>query len=283
MAEKSRILIIGATGYIGKFITSASVKAGHATFAVVRESTLSNPVKAKLVDDFKSSGVKLFPGDLFDREGLVKAINQVDVVISMVGKDHLANQDELVAAIKEAGNVKAKIRRVVEAEGIPYTYVCSNTFAGYFLPSVCQPGILASAPPRDRVVIFRDGNTKAIYNKEEDIVNYTIGAADDTRTLNKTLYIRPPENMLSVNDLLSMWEKKIGKTLERNYVPEEQVLGNIHESSGHVSMILSIVHSVFMKGGQTNFEIEPSFGAEASESYPDIKYTTVDEYLNQFI
>ena len=48
-------------------------------------------------------------------------------------------------------------------------------------------------------------------------------------------------------------------------------------------MMLSISHSVFVKGDQTNFEIEPSFGVEASELYPDVKYTTVDEYLNQFV
>lgn len=38
-----------------------------------------------------------------------------------------------------------------------------------------------------------------------------------------------------------------------------------------------------MKGDQTNFEIEASFGVEASELYPEVKYTTVDEYLNAFV
>lgn len=59
MADKSRILIIGATGYIGKFIAAASARAGHPTFALIRESTLSNPDKAKLVQEFKSSGIGL--------------------------------------------------------------------------------------------------------------------------------------------------------------------------------------------------------------------------------
>lgn len=67
----------------------------------------------------------------------------------------------------------------------------------------------------------------AIFNKEEDIGAYTIKAVDDPRTLNKILYIRPPANTISFNDLVSLWEKKIGKTLERIYVPEEQLLKNI--------------------------------------------------------
>ncbi|GLT71038.1 hypothetical protein SLA2020_430820 [Shorea laevis] len=73
MAQKSKILIIGGTGYIGKFIVEASVKAGHPTFALVRESTVSDPVKGKLVEKFKGLGVTLLHGDLYDHESLVKA------------------------------------------------------------------------------------------------------------------------------------------------------------------------------------------------------------------
>lgn len=67
----------------------------------------------------------------------------------------------------------------------------------------------------------------AVFNKEDDIGTYTIKAVDDPRTLNKILYIRPPANTLSFNDVVALWEKKIGKTLEKVYVPEDQVLKNI--------------------------------------------------------
>ncbi|KAK4742038.1 hypothetical protein SAY87_000039 [Trapa incisa] len=308
MAEKSRILIIGGTGYIGKFIVAASAKAGHPTFALLRESSLSDPAKAKIVEGFKALGVTVILGDLYDHDGLVKAIKQVDVVISTVGAFQLADQDKIVAAIKEAGNVKrflpsefgndvdrthavepAKsafspkiaIRRLVEAEGIPHTFVSSNFFAGYFLPTLSQPG--ATAPPRDKVIILGDGNPKAIFSEEEDIATYTIRAVDDPRTLNKILYIRPPANTYSFNDLVSLWEKKIGKTLERIFVPEEKVLKDIQEAPIPINIILSLSHAVYIKGDHTNFNIEPSFGVEASELYPDVKYTTVDEYLSAFV
>ncbi|CAK9134085.1 unnamed protein product [Ilex paraguariensis] len=308
MAGKSKILIIRGTGYIGKYIVEKSAKAGHTTFALIRESTVSNPSKSKIIEGFKNLGVNIIHGDLYDHESLVKAIKQVDVVISTVGSPQLDDQVKLIAAIKEAGNIKrffpsefgndvdrvhavepaktafatkAKIRRAIEAEGIPYTYVSSNFFAGYFLPTLAQTG--ATAPPRDKVVIQGDGNPKAVFNKEEDIGTYTIKAVDDPRTLNKILYIKPPGNVYSFNELVSLWEKKIGKTLERIHVPEEQILKNIAEAPLPVNVILSIMHSVFVKGDHTNFEIEPSFGVEASELYPDVKYTTVDEYLNQFV
>ncbi|KAL3749343.1 hypothetical protein ACJRO7_010451 [Eucalyptus globulus] len=309
MAEKSRVLVIGGTGCIGKFIVEASAKFGHPTFALVRESTLSDPAKANIAEGFKSLGVNLVYGDIYDQESLLTAIKQVDVVISAVGQTQVEIQDRIVAAIKAAGNfkirflpsefgndgdrvyavepaktvyaIKAKIRRVVEAEGIPYTYVASNCFASDYLRTLSQPE--ATAPPRDKVVILGDGNAKAAFNKEDDIGTYTIKAVDDPRTLNKILYVRPPANTYSFNELVSLWERKIGKTLERVYVPEEEVLKKIQEAAVPLNVILAVFHSIFVKGVQTNFEIEPSFRVEASELYPDVKYTTVDQYLDQFV
>ena len=45
-------------------------------------------------------------GDLFEHESLVKAMKEVDVVISAVGLYQLSDQDKLISAIKEAGNIK---------------------------------------------------------------------------------------------------------------------------------------------------------------------------------
>lgn len=59
MAEKSKILIIGGTGYIGKFMVEASTKLGHPTFVLVRERTISDPEKSKLIESFKGSVVTI--------------------------------------------------------------------------------------------------------------------------------------------------------------------------------------------------------------------------------
>ncbi|KAM3341795.1 hypothetical protein P3S68_026761 [Capsicum galapagoense] len=276
MAEKIKALIIGGTGYIGKFVVEASAKSGHPTFALVRETTVSDPVKGKIVESFKNLGVSIVNGDLYDHESLVKAMKQVDVVISTVGMRLLADQVKIIAAIKEAGNIKrffpsefgmdvdklnavepaksmfalkVQIRRAIEAEGIPYTYVSCNYFAGYFLSNLVQPG--ATAPPRDKVIIPGDGN--------------------------------PPKNILSFNELVAIWEKLIGKTLEKIYIPEEQILKDIQTSPMPINVILALNYSAFVKGDQTNFGIEPSFGVEASELYPDVKYTTVEEYVSRVV
>jgi nucleoside-diphosphate-sugar epimerase len=42
MVTKSKILIIGGTGYIGKFMVEAKATAGYPTLALIRHPKLSN-------------------------------------------------------------------------------------------------------------------------------------------------------------------------------------------------------------------------------------------------
>jgi uncharacterized protein YbjT (DUF2867 family) len=60
MGSSSRILLIGATGYIGRRVAKASLDLGHPTFLLVRESTASsNSEKAQLLESFKASGANI--------------------------------------------------------------------------------------------------------------------------------------------------------------------------------------------------------------------------------
>ncbi|XP_020216750.1 isoflavone reductase homolog PCBER [Cajanus cajan] len=301
----TKILIIGGTGFLGKFMVEASAKAGHSTFALVRESSLSDPIKSSIIQKFNALGVNVVLGDIHDHKSLVRAIKQVDVVICVVNHLQINDQYKLIYAIKEAGNVKrffpsefghdvdrthaldegknlfdtkAQIRRTIEAQGIPHTYVVANSFIGHYLPTWSDLGPITGLI--DSTVILGDGKAKAVLNTEKDIATYTIRSVDDPRTLNKILYIKPPANIISYNDLVSLWEKKHSKNLKRVYVPEVQVLKYIEESSFPFNMAMSICHAAYVKGDHTNYEIEPSFGVEASELYPDIKYTTLEEFFN---
>lgn len=73
------------------------------------------------------------------------------------------NDVDRVHAVEPAKSMfaaKVEIRRAVEAEGIPHTFVVCNFFDGYFLRNLSQPG--ATAPPRDKIVILGDGSIKGI-------------------------------------------------------------------------------------------------------------------------
>jgi hypothetical protein len=58
---------------------------------------------------------------------------------------------------------------------------------------------------------------------EMDVARFTIRALSDPRTLNRTVHIRPPDNVLSQNDLMSLWELKSGFALKREYIPTSTI------------------------------------------------------------
>ncbi|KAF7076858.1 hypothetical protein CFC21_081461 [Triticum aestivum] len=308
--ERSRVLVIGGTGHIGKHVVAASARRGHPTSVLIRDVAPSDPAKMELLKSFIDSGVALIKGDLFDHGSLVDAIRGADIVISAVGPRQLAEQPRIVMAIKEAGNVKrflpsefgsdvervhtvdpaatlyagkVSLRRLIEAEGIPHTYVCCNGFAETYLPSIGDVTAVGAGPPSAKIMVLGDGDAKAVFVVEEDIAAYTVRAVDDRRTLNKILYMRPPANVMSHKEVISMWERKVGRTFQIVRIPEADLLKMIKEAAFPLNILLSLALSIFVRGDQANFEIEPSFGVEATELYPDLRYTTVDEYLDRLL
>ncbi|XP_057456414.1 probable pinoresinol-lariciresinol reductase 3 isoform X1 [Lotus japonicus] len=310
MEEKSKILIIGATGFLGYNLAETSLKFGHPTFALVRDSAFSDPIKSQKLQFLSHAGATLLKGSLQDEASIVDAVKLVDVVICAVSSKQTLDQKLLIRVIKQLGTIKRfvpsefgsdpikarvtelddgynfyapkiEIRRLVEAEGIPYTYISCNFFMKVLLPSLAQPGL--EAPPRDKVTIFGDGNTKAVFMKESDVAAFTISAVDDPRTLNKVVYLRPPGNVYSLNELVEMWETKIGKKLEKLHVLEEELLTKINGTSFPSNSKMLFIYSAFIKGDHTYFDIESSSGVNGTELYPQLKYTTVSEFLDTLI
>ncbi|XP_021685644.2 probable pinoresinol-lariciresinol reductase 3 isoform X2 [Hevea brasiliensis] len=254
MEKKSKVLIIGATGNLGYHLAQFSIKFNHPTFILVRDSAFNDPVKLQKLNSLSDAGATVLKGCLEDAENLVEALKLVDVVICSIPSKQVLDQRLLIKAIKEAGciekfipsefgadpdkvqisdmdqnfySMKSEIRHLIEAEDIPYTYICCNLLMSYLLPSLIQPGL--KTPPRDKVTVFGNGNVKGVFVKVEDVAAFTICAIDDPRTLNKVLYLRPSGNVYSLNELVEIWESKIGKKLDRIYVPEDQLLKKIKD------------------------------------------------------
>ena len=71
------------------------------------------------------------------------------------------------------------------------------------------------------------GYSAAVFVDEYDIATYTIKTIDDPRTLNKTVYIRPPENTLSQRQLVEIWERLTGKKLDKFSISKEDFLASM--------------------------------------------------------
>lgn len=95
----------------------------------------------------------------------------------------------------------------------------------------------------------------AIYVDEDDIAMYTIKTIDDPRTLNKTVYIRPPKNILSQREVVQIWEKLIGKELEKSSISAEQFLSSLEGETCIIEFAKSC-NIVFLKLTNNTFHVE---------------------------
>ncbi|XP_068660399.1 leucoanthocyanidin reductase-like [Aristolochia californica] len=310
MAQCCRTFVVGATGFIGRYMAEASVAAGDTTYILLRSRFTKCPSKAKIIRSLQDKGATVVIGSINDGDFLVKTLRdlKIDMVISAVGGASILDQLVLVDAIKAVGTVKRflpsefghdvdranpvepglgmynekrKVRRAAEAAGIPYTYVCCNSIAAWPYYDNTHPADVL--PPLDRFQIYGDGNIKAYFVDGTDIGKFTIKAIKDTRALNKCLHFRPDSNYLSMNELASLWEEKIGRILPRVTVTEEDLLAAAEENIIPESIVAAFTHEIFIKGCQTSFSIEEPRDAEVSALYPDSPFRTVSECFDDFL
>ncbi|KAL9242646.1 hypothetical protein vseg_016629 [Gypsophila vaccaria] len=309
---KTKVLIVGGTGYIGKRLVRASLDQGHITYVLQRSEIGFDIDKLQMLLAFKKDGAHLVEGSFSDHKSLVEAVRLVDVVISAMSGAHyrshnLMLQLKLVDAIKEAGNVKRflpsefgmdpakmghamepgrvtfdekmKVRKAIEDAQIPYTYVIANCFGGYFVGNLSQMSTLL--PPKDSVVLYGDGNVKAVFMDEDDIATYAVKTIDDPRAMNKTIYISPPENRLSQRELVDIWENLSGKKLKRQSISAQDFLAPIKGQEFAQQVGIGHFYHIFYEGCLTNFEVKED--EEASKLYPQVQYTSMTDYLKRYL
>ncbi|KAJ1326215.1 NmrA family NAD(P)-binding protein [Microdochium nivale] len=100
------VLVIGATGVIGKYITDAIIASGAASQVTVFTSpaTASAPAgspKHALVSQWKAKGVQFVTGDVNDRVDIRRAYRGQNTVVSALGRDSLLSQIELLRVAEE--------------------------------------------------------------------------------------------------------------------------------------------------------------------------------------
>ncbi|KAF9956770.1 hypothetical protein BGZ72_002456 [Mortierella alpina] len=151
MTHSTTVAVAGATGTLGSPITHALLAAGYKVKILTRSTALNDKLAA-----FQSSGANVV-FDAFSGNGLVTALQGVDVVVSTVGADFYSSQVQLIDAAKVAGVKrfvpsefgldtikytrlndlhpflvdKGKIRDYIEKSGMEHTYIFNGVFAEY--------------------------------------------------------------------------------------------------------------------------------------------------------
>uniref|UniRef100_A0ACD5TX13 Uncharacterized protein n=1 Tax=Avena sativa TaxID=4498 RepID=A0ACD5TX13_AVESA len=305
-------LVVGATGYIGRFVAEACLDSGRRTFILVRPGNAC-PARAASVDALRHKGAAVIEGRVGGKDGrrLVETVlraHGIQVVISVMGGANILDQLGLIKAIQAAGTVKRflpsefghdvdrarpvgarmgfyeekrRVRRAAEAAGVPYTYICCNSIAGWPYFDNMHPSEVP--PPLDRFQIYGDGTVRAFFVAGTDIGKFTVKAAYDARGINKVVHFRPACNLLSTNEMASLWESKIGRTLPRVTLSKHDLLAMAAEDIIPASIVASLTHDIFINGCQTNYGIDDgSRDVEISSLYPDTPFRTIDECFDDY-
>jgi uncharacterized protein YbjT (DUF2867 family) len=312
-AMTDRVLVIGATGHVGRHLVHAFRRNGHDVLLLLRPDAPKGweGERSILIESLVRQGATTFEGNLEDPLSLERACAEVDAVVSCIDHrpDHLKLQVALGRAATKSGRVKRIIpsqfgmdsrsykqsrvdhgdtKRELQQEfdgcGVPITYIHVNGLATYWAASLGQLGL--KAPPSEEVDFYGEGDVKFSMITPEDVARYTARAVFDPGTANRHTLISPPENRLSQKELIAIWEARTKSRLRRRIVParelDERIATLAHQPDKLAELsFLQLIRAAWIDGlgdGRRRPDV-----LELTERYPDIGYDTIPQYLERFV
>jgi uncharacterized protein YbjT (DUF2867 family) len=224
------VLVAGATGYVGKFITQELIESGYNTKTLVR-----NKEKIKI----KAPNIEIVEAQVTKPETLTDICKGVDVVISSVGitrqKDGLTYMDvdyqanaNLIDEAKRCGVKKFIYISVLNGDKLRHLKICdAKEKLGDYLKSsgmdycIIRPngffsdmGDFLKMAKGGKVYLFGDGKLNPIHGRDlaKEIVK-AIGQQE------KEINIGGPD-LLSQNEIAELALKAYGKTAKIVHLPD---------------------------------------------------------------
>lgn len=308
-----RVLVVGATGQLGRHFVHALRQEGRDVLMLVRPSASSEPAgnRKAVVEALVKRGAEPIEGRLEDADLIERVCAEVDAIVSCV--DHRPTSLQLQATLArsaaksgrvkrimpsqfgmdsrvylegrvEHGDTKRQLQQVFDASGVPVTYVHVNGLAAAWTASLGQLGL--REPPREDIEVYGDGNVKFSMVTPVDVARYGARALFDDRTANRHTLISPPQNRLSQNELIAMWESLAGVKLRRRTVSAKEMDDNVAAVEGQPDKFIQLsffqlVRAAWIDGlgdGRRRPDV-----LELTELYTDLGYETISRYLGHFL
>ena len=237
MTAAQRVLVTGATGYIGGRLVPLLLADGHKVRVLARSPE-------KLSDVPWSGDVEIVKGDLSDRDSVASAFTDIDTVYflvhSMASGKGFGNQEEAIANIVSAAAADAGIQRIVYLGGLhPDTgelspHMRSRTEVGRILlegtvPAVVyQAGVVIGSGSASFEMIRHLTETLPVMpapswvrRKIEpiairDVLHYLVRAVDIPAEVNRTFDIGSRE-VLTYADIMNGYAEVAGLPRRRIY------------------------------------------------------------------
>lgn len=227
------ILIVGATGVLGRETARQLIAAGHEVRAMARA-----PAKAA---DLKAAGAEVVQGDLIDPASLERACSDVDGVLAAAhalmgtGSNRSEAVDDaghraLVDAAQAAGvkrfvytsargasethpvdffRTKAGIEQCLVASGLSYTILRPSAFMEWHVHNLLGKSLIESG----KTTIFGSGDNPTNFVAASDVARFAVIALTDPATAGRTLEIGGLDNPTKreVADMYARFSERAAK------------------------------------------------------------------------
>ena len=231
------MLVVGATGQLGRLITRKLVDSGVAVRALAR-----NPDKLAAL----GPGIETAAVDLRDVPKLTEACRNVDQIVATANnnmgkgptsptKIDLSAYQNLCAAARNTGvrrliyvsykgvaqdapvdifRVKWYIEDAIRRSGVPHVMLRPTAFMDVWIDEVFAKGI------REKGVatIFGDGTAVANYIAADDVAEFAVKVLGRPEIVNEVVDAGGPSNA-SQNDLVTLIERRLRSSGKRRHIP----------------------------------------------------------------
>jgi NADH dehydrogenase len=258
------ILVVGSTGFVGRHVVQRLAAKGQQVRALVRPGS-----DAAKLDAIRGKGVTLVEGDLKDPaslrpscEGIATVISTASSTISRGAGDTIQSVDRdgqlaLVDAARSSGvrhfiflsfsgnfdvpsplnEAKRAVERRIQESGMTYTIVRPSIFMEVWLSP--HAGF---DPVGGKVRIYGTGEERVSAISGSDVAEYVAACVDNPAVFNQVIELGGPE-ALSYNTMTAMFERALGREVEKQYVPEaalEQQLASVQDPLGKTLTALAL-------------------------------------------
>ncbi|KAJ4990767.1 NmrA-like family protein [Stagonosporopsis vannaccii] len=199
------VLIFGATGVIGKYITQEIVNA-RSSFDKIGLFTSPSTVKNKPdeINHWEENGVDINVGDVTSEEDVKKAFEGYDTVISALGRDVILTQIPLLSLAEASPSVryfypseygtdieyspasasekphqlKLQVRRFIREniKKLNVTYLVTGPYSDLFLAPSQDPRIGSFNPKQGRATLLGTGEEKVSFTTMRDVGRLLVAA-----------------------------------------------------------------------------------------------------------
>ncbi|KAL2269255.1 hypothetical protein VTJ83DRAFT_4101 [Remersonia thermophila] len=276
----SRILIFGGTGTIGRYITSALLRAKPAFQQVVLfTSPKSAQEKAAQLNEWKAQGLSVIVGDLTSEADVTAAYKGVDTVISAVGRGGLQHQFELLRLAEASESVqwflpsefgtdiehndkspnerphqvKLQVRKYIREnlKRLKVTYVVTGPYFDMWVNAVPDFEVAGGfLPDQKKAYVIEDGNGKVGFCTMSDVGKFvaaTLKAPQES--FGKALKVQ--SFVVTPNEVLAEYERQTGAKWEvvKTLLDEIRAFETKKWEEGHPLATLVTLRRIWAEGG----------------------------------